>query len=203
MPENPQTAAMCLRPARMRDDVAFAVSRLHVWDPLRYYAAPVGWRVATTAEGAALFDGSGVGPFVHSGQCGWLQCRWRGKEKHYFRFLDSHRTGAFKHAGSRELDKIGLGDYKCEKFAGMVLVRCKADDKQAGSDGGALAVRPDGSAGEQRAAQLWPRPGTRPQPQLQLALGAGQTGDDIDIDRLAQEMSADDLAAVLTAITDA
>eukprot|EP00937_MAST-01D_sp_MAST-1D-sp2_P004379 g4379.t1 len=182
-----ETSHMLLRPCHMVDGVAFAVAAADAWEPGRRYGAPPGWRVATTAEGQRLFDGSGIGPFVHSGQAGWLQCRWRGLLKHHFRFQDSHHTGAYKHAGSRELDTVRVDNFDVEYFAGMVLVHedMVVADPAAGPAGDAHGTTVEGRAPE---VEAW---------------AAGTPGlADALFGAALHDMSAEDLAAVVDAMAD-
>ncbi|CAM9518397.1 unnamed protein product, partial [Ectocarpus sp. 8 AP-2014] len=128
------------------------------WDPDTRYDCPDGFHHASTAQGFALFTGThdddreaaSMEPTVYFGQCGWNGYTWGGRSRTYFRFSDSGRTGAYKHAGRRDsyrpgIDNEDIGD-PAAGFAGIVCV----DSEQAASGSlapGALELwRTDGSA---------------------------------------------------------
>ncbi|CAM9224808.1 unnamed protein product, partial [Ectocarpus fasciculatus] len=121
--------------------VFFAVSEENEWDPDIRYDCPDGFHHASTAQGFALFTGTqdddreaaSMEPTVYFGQCGWDGYTWGERSRMYFRFSDSGRTGAYKHAGRRDsyrpgIDNDDMGD-PTAGFAGIVCV----DSEQAAS----------------------------------------------------------------------
>lgn len=97
---------------------------------------------------------------VYFEQCGWDEYTWGSKTRVHFRFRDSYKTGAYKHAGKPDsyrpdLDPFGTktGGLWTDSFAGIV---CVAGDGLSGI--GDVNVRDLRSAGD--GAELWRTDGT-------------------------------------------
>ncbi|MFW2544614.1 VPLPA-CTERM sorting domain-containing protein [Primorskyibacter sp. 2E107] len=100
----------------------FAVSQSNVWSPGDTYEAPTGYRVATTAEGEAVFNqGNSSYVYTYYSQGGWSGYYWEGKSRALFRFSDSHLTGAYKHAGNFDEYYVQTSPSTTD-FAGLVLI---------------------------------------------------------------------------------
>jgi hypothetical protein len=83
-----------------------------------------GYRVATTAEGQAVFNSnSNTGEYVYRDQGGWDCNVWEGKTRTSFRFSDSASTGAYKHTSISDQYLVLLGYDGVTNFAGMVMIR--------------------------------------------------------------------------------
>ncbi|CAM9142464.1 unnamed protein product, partial [Choristocarpus tenellus] len=104
------------------------------WEASRRFDCPDGYHWASSQEGFNLFPGrqaenremATMEPLVYFGQCGWDGYKWGGQSRTHFRFSDSQRTGAYKHAGHRESyrpDKdVDLDNLAILEFAGVVCV---------------------------------------------------------------------------------
>ena len=116
--------------------MVFVVAASTNWDAEYDYDCPAGLRVATTQEGRIIFagestidmrglDSNGRRELLeasYAGQCGWSGLKYAGQERVKFRFSDSRRTGAYKHAQSAEVGELVLGDFGTSQFAGIVCI---------------------------------------------------------------------------------
>jgi ELWxxDGT repeat protein len=170
--------------------IHFAVADNTTWVPGQLYDCPPGYHWANTAEGKDLFrsryndDNHGSGDLTYAGQCGWNNLEWGGQERLYFRFSDSHLTGAYKHAGKSEQFRPDLDDpsfgggsplLSVDRFAGVICVEtsrtagtrppCRVGERPSSlhdchEETGAELWRTDGSAsGTQRVLDLRSGPG--------------------------------------------
>jgi hypothetical protein len=101
--------------------VYYAVSASTTWDKYKYYQCPRGYHWACTEEGRRIFQ-SNTGVSVYSSQCGWSGYNFRGSTRYYFRFRDSAKTSAYKHAGHRDGYEVQTG-YDRSSFAGVVCIK--------------------------------------------------------------------------------
>ena len=107
----------------MAPSLRFAVSKSNIWKPGKRYSAPDGYRWCYASEAEELCcDGSGYGPKVYFNQAGWYGTNFRGLERQFFRFADSHLNGSYKHVCSREQDPVHYGNFQVRLFAGIVCV---------------------------------------------------------------------------------
>jgi hypothetical protein len=112
-----------LRQSTTAPDFYFAVSDGNVWSPTATYEAMDGYRVATTAEGQAVFNSdTNSGELTYYDQGGWDGYYWQGKPRYLFRFSDSASTAVYKHAGSNDQFKT-RESVRTDLFAGMVMIR--------------------------------------------------------------------------------
>jgi hypothetical protein len=112
-----------LRQSTTNPDFYFAVSDSNVWSPTATYEAMAGYRVATTAEGTAVFNQKNVsGIFTYYNQGGWNDYMWEGKNRYLFRFSDSNTTNAYKHAGYHDEYRLEHSS-TANSFAGMVMIK--------------------------------------------------------------------------------
>jgi hypothetical protein len=112
-----------LRQSTADPDFYFAVSQDNTWSKTATYEAMDGYRVATTAEGQAVFNSNiNSGEYVYYNQGGWTNYTWQGKDRVYFRFSDSASTEAYKHVGLKDQYNI-LTHPDTGQFAGMVMIR--------------------------------------------------------------------------------
>jgi ELWxxDGT repeat protein len=123
-------------------EVYYAVSASNIWDPNYVYDCPAGYHWASTDEALqwVVSSSSSAQPNnpIHTeqknmktsyyDQCGWDGYIHKGKKRVKFRFSDSHRTGGYKSAGTREDGDIVVGDFVKEEFAGTICVKEKGDD---------------------------------------------------------------------------
>jgi hypothetical protein len=113
-----------LRQSTTAPDFYFAVSQDTTWSTTATYEAMEGYRVATTAEGQAVFNSnSNTGERVYRDQGGWGGIVWEGKTRNYFRFSDSASTGAYKHPTLSDQYSVLLGYDGVTYFAGMVMIK--------------------------------------------------------------------------------
>jgi hypothetical protein len=113
-----------LRQSTYAPDFYFAVSDSNVWSPTAIYEAMDGYRVATTAEGQAVFNSNNnSGERTYYNQGGWNGFNWEGKTRTSFRFSDSASTGAYKHLSLSDQYLVLLGHDGVTNFAGMVMIR--------------------------------------------------------------------------------
>jgi len=102
----------------------------NVWDPTRVYDCPNGYHWASTAEAEELFTLRTVQDLYFATElifdkCGWTGYEWRGQERRKYRFADSHLTGSYKEAKTKEPEIIGYDDpdaLDLDYFAGSVCV---------------------------------------------------------------------------------
>jgi hypothetical protein len=104
--------------------VYYAVSSSNTWDKSKYYNCPRGYHWACTEEGRKIFKNNNnwSGTYVYHSECGWNSYSFGGLERRYFRFRDSAKTNAYKHAGSFDEFKIRY-DHTASNFAGIVCIR--------------------------------------------------------------------------------
>ncbi len=114
------------RQAQKYPTVHFAVSKSNTWDKAKNYQCPKGNHWASTAEGNALFLGSGGGTaLVYYSQCGWNGFTWplvNGITREFFRFSDSAVTYATKNAADQEQTIPGVQNGTA-LFGGIVCVK--------------------------------------------------------------------------------
>jgi hypothetical protein len=116
--------------AQFNPDIHFIASDTNVWDPTRVYDCPNGYHWASTVEAEQLFTLKTVADLYFAKEltydrCGWTGYEWRGQERRKYRFADSHLTGSFKGAKSKEPEVIGYDDpdqLDTAYFAGAVCV---------------------------------------------------------------------------------
>jgi hypothetical protein len=112
-----------LRQSTTNPDFYFAVSQVITWLPSATYEAMDGYRVATTAEGEAVFNqGNTSGIHTYLNQGGWDQYTWEGGFRARFRFSDSNTTSAYKHVANYDEFHVQY-DGRTENFAGMVMIK--------------------------------------------------------------------------------
>jgi hypothetical protein len=109
------------RQSSYNKSVYYAVSASTTWDKYKYYQCPRGYHWACTEEGRRIFQ-SNTGVSVYSSQCGWSGYNFRGSTRYYFRFRDSAKTSAYKHAGHRDGYEVQTG-YDRSSFAGVVCIK--------------------------------------------------------------------------------
>ena len=88
------------------------------------------WEKSTNVE--APVGSHGHEYKVYAQECGWSGLQWGGKTRVHFRFSDSHRTGAYKHAGKPDsyrpdiddsiMKRKGLEGFLIDDFAGIVCI---------------------------------------------------------------------------------
>ncbi len=110
--------------------VSFAISSSATWIPGEVLDCPGGYHWASTSEAYVLFPT--VPPAIKAeamsyyGQCGWTGYSYNGVDRKYFRFSDSHITGAIKSAGDGESVGPLVNVYSTSNFAGIVCVAGEA-----------------------------------------------------------------------------
>jgi ELWxxDGT repeat protein len=123
-------------------DVIYAISKSNTWNKGDVYDCPIGYHWASTAEGLqrVVLDADADAlqrkranerfhappPKVYYGQCSWTGYSWNGVTRRKFRFADSHLTGSFLSAGSREDAELIMDDMSTSLFAGTICVKGEA-----------------------------------------------------------------------------
>jgi len=140
-----------------QDTVFYAVADATTWVPNQVYDCPAGYHWASTEEALSLFPYTPLGGFTtypkqpldagfeefltlednanptYFDQCGWTGFTYAGRDRHHFRFADSHLTGALKLVGGPDAGPIFLDNFERANFAGIVCVsqehdRCRTND---------------------------------------------------------------------------